>query len=151
MHKGDKHYSAGIIKKINDNEYVFEHNCDTKEGSSGCPIINYNKFVIGIHYGYDKEHKINYGTFIGKIINELFLEEKNINPLMNDDSINKEDEKEIKIKKPNKEEINLGFYMLDKMLYNDNFLNMAGQIAKNFNVEQFMSNMNNDPFKRFND
>ena len=56
--------------------YVFKHNCDTKEGSFGCPIINYNKFVIGIYYGYDKELSINYGTFIGKIINELFLEEK---------------------------------------------------------------------------
>ena len=142
IHRGDKHYSAGIITKVDDNGYIFEHNCNTKDGSSGCPIINYNKFVIGIHYGYDKENKMNYGTFIGKIINELFLEEKNINPLMNDDSINKEDEKEgPKLKMPNKKEIDLGMHMLNKFLDNDYFISMVDKIAKNINDEQLMSNI----------
>ena len=142
IHRGDKHYSAGIITKVDENGYIFEHNCNTKDGSSGCPIINYNKFVIGIHYGYDKENKMNYGTFIGKIINELFLEEKNINPLMNDDSINKEDEKEEpKLKMPNIKEIDLGMHMLERFLDNEDFMNIAGQIAKNINDEQLMSNI----------
>ena len=65
---------------------------------------------------------------------------------MNDDSINKEDEKEVpQFKIPKKEEINLGFYMLDKILNDDDFVNMSGTIAKNINIEQFMSNITNDP------
>ena len=94
IHKGEKHYPSGIIKKVL-NEYIFCHNCDTKEGSSGGPIINYDKLVIGMHFGSHNEKKINLGTFIGIIINKLFLEEKNINPLMKEDD--EEDEKEKKI------------------------------------------------------
>ena len=103
IHKGDKHYSSGIIKQISNNGYTFTHNCDTKEGSSGGPIINYDKLVIGIHFGSIEEKNINVGTFIGEIIKELFLEEKNINPLIEEDD--KEDEKE-------KKNSNLGFLEL---------------------------------------
>ena len=57
IHKGEKHYSAGIIKKVMDDDCIFFHNCDTKEGSSGGPIINYDKLVIGIHFGSHSEKK----------------------------------------------------------------------------------------------
>ena len=63
-----------------------------------------------------------------------------------------EDEKEgIKFKKPNKEEIDLGLYMIDKFLNNDDFMDMASKLAKNINMEQLVSNMVNDPIlKDFN-
>ena len=142
IHKGDKHYSAGIITAVDDNGYDFEHNCDTKEGSSGCPIINYDKFVVGIHYGADKEKNINCGTFIGKIINELFLEEKNINPLLKDDSIEKEDKKENNGDIPGLE---LGFAMVEQLMKNQSFINMTSQLVKNEGVQNLMSNMLNQP------
>ena len=62
--------SAGkIIKSLED--YEFEHNCDTRNGSSGCPIINYSGNVIGIHFGGERNKEKNYGHFIGGIIERL--------------------------------------------------------------------------------
>jgi V8-like Glu-specific endopeptidase len=62
--------SAGkIIQILDDNE--FEHNCDTRNGSSGCPIINYSGNVIGIHFGGERNKEKNYGHFIGGIIERL--------------------------------------------------------------------------------
>ena len=141
IYRGDKHYSAGIIKKVNDNCF-FEHNCDTKAGSSGCPILNYDKFVIGIHFGCDNGHKINYATFIGKIIDELFLEETNFNPSMNDYFIDEKEEP--KFEKPNKEQIFLEKHKLD----NDLEIK-AAEILKNMNFEQLVTNIVNVPI--FND
>ena len=61
---------------------------------------------------------------------------------MNDDSINKEDEKEEpKLKMSNKKEIDLGMHMLNKFLDNDYFISMVDKIAKNINGEQLMSNI----------
>ena len=141
IHKGDKHYSAGFIKVVFNNEYVFGNNCDAKEGSSGGPIINYDKLVIGIHFGSHQETKLNLGIFIGKIINELFLEEKNINPLMKEDD--KEDKKENN--NANINQIELGFLMVDQLLGNEAFVNMTNEIYKNIDVGQLMSNMLNQP------
>ena len=53
------------------NDYEFAHDIPTDNGSSGSPIILFNKSVIGIHkYGNIKE-EINVGTFIGIIFNEI--------------------------------------------------------------------------------
>ena len=55
--KREKHFSAGKIlgfKYINNNNNDFLHNCSTKEGSSGSPLINNNLQVVGIHYGCNK-------------------------------------------------------------------------------------------------
>ena len=61
--------SGKIIKIINNNEFI--HTIDTDYGSSGCPIILSNTLkVVGIHKAGDKNEKINYGTFIGEIINK---------------------------------------------------------------------------------
>ena len=73
-YKGEKHYSGGEvtgIRYINENNYYFFHNCSTKEGSSGSPLINDNKQVIGIHYGCNKKKTMNYGVFVGAIIDIL--------------------------------------------------------------------------------
>ena len=141
IHKGDKHYSSGIIKQISNNGYTFTHNCDTKEGSSGGPIINYDKLVIGIHFGSIEEKNINVGTFIGEIIKELFLEEKNINPLIEEDD--KEDEKEKKI--TNYGFLELGLSMMNQMMENESFVNFTKELAKNINLEEFCSNILNQP------
>jgi len=76
FYKDGRHISSGLITKIN--LYNFEHNCDTRKGSSGSPIINLFKNVIGIHYGGDKNNKTNFGTFIGVIIDKLNSERENI-------------------------------------------------------------------------
>ena len=141
IHKGDKHYSSGIIKQISNNGYTFTHNCDTKEGSSGGPIINYDKLVIGIHFGSIEEKNINVGTFIGEIIKELFLEEKNINPSIEEDD--KEDEKEKK--NSNLGFLELGLSMMNQMMENESFVNFTKELAKNINLEEFCSNILNQP------
>jgi len=147
IHKGDKHYSAGFIKQIYSNGYVFAHTCDTKEGSSGGPIINYDKLVIGIHFGSINEKNINVGVFIGKIINELSLEEKSINPLINEDD--KEDEKE----KNNfgMRSMELGFLMANQLFENENFMNLMNEMTNKINVEEFYSNIMKSPqLKQYN-
>ena len=60
--------STGIIKNTLD--YKFSHTLFTNFGSSGSPICNENGNVIGIHTSGD-EKKINYGIFIGRIIDTL--------------------------------------------------------------------------------
>ena len=66
--------ASGKIIEING--YEFNHSISTEKGSSGCPIlINNNNInlvqVIGIHKNADYNKKLNGGTFIGEIINEL--------------------------------------------------------------------------------
>ena len=64
---------SGIITEIN--KYEFYHNIPTEDGSSGSPIIlPETKKVIGIHKQGDKEKKLNIGTFIGEIFNEIKLD-----------------------------------------------------------------------------
>ena len=67
---GNLKAQIGNIKNII-NDYEFEHDIPTEEGSSGSPIIIPNiKKVIGIHTSGDIKKKINIGTFIGEIFNE---------------------------------------------------------------------------------
>ena len=77
FYKEGRHMSSGLITNII-NEYFFEHNCDTRRGSSGSPILNIFKLVIGIHYGADKNKECNFGTFIGVIIEKLNKEGEKI-------------------------------------------------------------------------
>ena len=81
------------------------------------------------------------GVFIGKIINELSLEEKNINPLMNEDD--KEDEKEKK--NGGIPGLELGLLVMDHFLENEDFMNFANEMSKKINMEQFCSNMMKNP------
>ena len=62
--------ASGKIKDINN--FEFDHNIPTDDGSSGCPIILLNNNiniiqVIGIHKLADYSRKVNCGTFIGEI------------------------------------------------------------------------------------
>ena len=67
-----KNLSNGSGEIINIYGYQFEHNISTEQGSSGSPIILFNlEKVIGIHkYGHLKK-RINVGTFIAVIFDEI--------------------------------------------------------------------------------
>ena len=73
--EGELSVSFGLIRKIfkNENEFVFEHICNTKEGSSGSPILNKkNNKVIGIHKGaHNNSNKFNIGSFLNEAIKEF--------------------------------------------------------------------------------
>ena len=61
--------SSGRIVKIKN--YKFYHDLDTIFGSSGSPLINKRGYVVGIHTSGYPEYKINEGTFIRKILDNL--------------------------------------------------------------------------------
>ena len=88
QYPGGGNLNAQMGKIINiKNEYEFEHDIPTEQGSSGSPIIIPSiKKVIGIHTSGDLLKKINIGTFIGEIFNKKNLNKKN-------KKINKIDEK----------------------------------------------------------
>ena len=58
--------SYGIINSLNLDEKKINHLCNTKEGSSGSPILLLeNSKIIGVHFGCPgKKFEVNYGTFI---------------------------------------------------------------------------------------
>ena len=77
---GIEHGSGKIIEI---NEYEFTHTIDTENGSSGSPIIlPLSLKVIGIHKQGDKYKNVNYGSFIGEIINGI----NNLNNYKNDNN-----------------------------------------------------------------
>ena len=80
--------STGIIKKL-ENHFLY-HNCSTKRGSSGSPIINLiNHKVIGVHKGYNRRSMIKIGIHLNKKILKIFskkileLKKKINEPLIN--------------------------------------------------------------------
>ena len=75
-YKNERHVSSGKINTFE--EFEFEHTIDTREGSSGSPIcLSSNLNVIGIHKCGVESKTINYGTFIGTILDELINNIKN--------------------------------------------------------------------------
>ena len=86
------HQSASIsygtgIEKINN--YDIKHTCNTENGSSGGPIINYftNK-IIGIHKGFIKNKNFNIGTFLKFPLNDL-KQQKDFNEININNNIEK--------------------------------------------------------------
>jgi hypothetical protein len=76
-HQDERHISSGLITKIGENYFEFEHSLDRRFGSSGSPIcLLSNEKVVGIHKantykaGY-RNYSFNIATFIGIIIDEL--------------------------------------------------------------------------------
>ena len=71
--------SAASGKIIEIYKSQFDHNISTDNGSSGSPIILLNlMMVIGIHKNTDS-NKVNGGTFIGELINEINYDLKSRN------------------------------------------------------------------------
>lgn len=86
--KGKKtKFSNGLIKSIEEDNYIIRHICQTEHGSSGSPIINLNNYkVIGIHRGYKEGKKYNIGIMLTSSINDFMNDlskEKEINILLN--------------------------------------------------------------------
>ena len=64
----------GIIEYIENERYkdFFFHDCNTKPGFSGGPIILiYNLKIIGIHKGYEKNNKKNIGLYFKDILENI--------------------------------------------------------------------------------
>ena len=70
--------SYGILQGIcEDKKYNIIHKCNTREGSSGSPILNINNKVIGIHKGGKKKVDCNRGTLINYPIKDFIVKNKN--------------------------------------------------------------------------
>ena len=73
--EGELSVSFGQLRKIEKKEFeiIFEHSCNTKEGSSGSPILNKkNNKVIGVHKGaHNNSNKYNIGSFLNEAIKEF--------------------------------------------------------------------------------
>jgi len=68
--------SSGKIIEIEN--YEFKHSLDARIGSSGSPICTRDGLnVIGIHSKGDKNEPINYGIFLGLIIDKLDIDIEN--------------------------------------------------------------------------
>ena len=77
--KYDIFYSKGQIIgfKNNKNHQNFLHDCDTKIGLSGSPIVDSEKNVIGINLQNSNNEAGNNGVFIGAIIKKLVEKDNN--------------------------------------------------------------------------
>ena len=122
--------ATGSGKIININGYEFEDNIPTEGGSSGSPIILFNLLkVIGIHKYGDLEKRINVGTFIGEIfdeikndLSEVNNEKKNIKVKEDDRRNNERIDKNNILDLSNK---NLGNEGIQKLnLINDNIIEL---------------------------
>ena len=75
--------SYGLMNDVLNGKKI-NHYCNTKDGSSGSPILSLNNFkVIGVHYGGPKKtnNKLKFGTFIKYAINEFNNKYKNENKI----------------------------------------------------------------------
>ena len=63
--------SPGKIKKVDAEEQLIEHLCDSGPGSGGGPLIDYNFKVIGIHKGRDRENIFKIGGLLTGAIKEF--------------------------------------------------------------------------------
>ena len=74
--KDERCICSGQIKEID--EFDFEHTLDSRGSSSGSPIcLIDNKCVVGIHKQGDLYKPINYGTFLGIILDKIQNDESN--------------------------------------------------------------------------
>ena len=98
---GERTVSSGKITEILEQKEEFKHTLDAEGGNSGSPIcLANNLLAIGIHKQGDRNNPINYGTFLGYIINIIKneFEENKIN-INYEDKYLKKNDKEDKEKK----------------------------------------------------
>ena len=68
--EGELWVSCGLLKKIYKGEFYIDHNCNTKLGSSGSPILNQKNKVIAVHTGAYSD-SFNRGSFLNEAIKEF--------------------------------------------------------------------------------
>ena len=67
-----------ILKIFESNDYIFFHDADTENGSSGSPIVlKGEETVIALHRGSAKDKTKNIGIFIGIIVDVMKAYKKN--------------------------------------------------------------------------
>ena len=88
----------GIIKDIDEDNYIIRYLYKTSPESSGCPIINLNNNkVIGINKRGEKEKNCNLGILLKKPLEKFKEEILNHQSNNNIKEINKEEDDEITI------------------------------------------------------
>ena len=128
IHKKEKHLSSGIIKR--NGKKQFQHTCDTREGSSGSPLLNINNQVIGMHFGCDKKEENNFGTFIGAIIDQLNCNDEEHEDSKEEKTTNKKIEEEKHSNKKIEQKGN-NKYKKDIEEYDKNFKGFMKNYKKN--------------------
>ena len=73
---------------INSNDEKFKHDCNTKHGNSGAPVILVNNIkIIGIHTGYSPEFKKNIGRYFQNLLKFINSEKNKIEIIVEIDEI----------------------------------------------------------------
>ena len=159
IYNKERHISSGKIIKIKGTE--FSHSLDTRSGSSGAPICLINNLqVIGIHKSGSISKSVNYGTFIGVIIDELEKIYQNNNINLNMTCPNENNYFPIMMVNNNNEINNNNNIMpntmsnsniMTNMMNNDNIMlnmmnnnNMMPNIMYNNNMIPYIMNNNNN-------
>ena len=89
LYQKQRHISSGLI--LDADRYIFKHNIDTRSGSSGAPICQIeNLRVVGMHNIGCKGELLNYGVFIGVIIDELEKQLENTDIIINESKVKNE-------------------------------------------------------------
>ena len=86
LYQKERHISSGLIIGIKG--FIFAHSIDARGGSSGSPICQVeNLRVVGMHNGGNIQKPLNYGVFIGVIIDELEKQLDNIDININESKL----------------------------------------------------------------
>ena len=129
--------SYGILDKIyEDKKYNFNHKCNTKEGSSGSPILNLNNKLIGVHKVKVGTQKYNKGSFLNYAIKEFIQLNNNYNNNINNNDKNEITLNEIKdknnsnIKEIKNDKLDLGCFFLGDKGLNDLKINKMNELKE---------------------
>ena len=152
IHGEDLTCASGKIEKNSD--FEFDHSVSTGVGSSGSPIILISKQmkVIGIHRGFNSGKCLNFGTYLGEIIEilkkidipkQVVLKEQNLDknkiyPDTNNKNLNSKNKINNKIySENNKNQIN----------NLNNIINNNIDIKNNNNINHDESSNQNEPLE----
>ena len=136
--EGELSVSFGTLNNIEEEKkFIFRHTCNTKEGSSGAPILSINNKIIGIHTNGLKGYNI--GKFMNYPLKE-FIQQYKSNTILNKD-INIE-KNEILLNNFNKK------YNLNIKDTNIEILNLDNQKIRNEGLKDLYKIENNNIFDK---
>ena len=138
--------SYGILDKIyEDKKYNFNHKCNTKEGSSGSPILNLNNKLIGVHKVGTQKYKK--GAFLNYAIKE-FIRLNNNNNINNNNkneiTLNEiKDKNNSNIKEIKNDKLDLGCFFLGDKGLNDLKINKMNELKELKELDLSVNNISN--------